>query len=270
MSRGAHAAGAGAGAGPAGVMTAERTVSHMQGPLNPVVLRITLRATLGRKRALIFLIVPLVMLVLTVVLKLIAHSTSWPGEFLGDFGFSVVLPLTSLIIGTSVLGAEIDDGSIIHLLATPVSRLSVTISKFVAAVVLTTLFGAIPEYLAGAIARGPSSRLALGLLAGALVAAVAYNALFLLFSLLTTRAIAVGLLYLLVWETLLGNFVGGVRVLSVGQYAVGVANSIAHESALNSHLTLSTALVMAVVVTVGTLALAVRRLSSFSLKGEAV
>ena len=40
-------------------------------------------------------------------------------------GFSVILPLTALIIGTSVLGAEIDDGSIVHLLATPVRRSSV-------------------------------------------------------------------------------------------------------------------------------------------------
>ncbi len=53
--------------------------------------------------------------------------TSRPGraDILGDFGFSVVLPLTALIIGTSVLGAEIDDGSVVHLLATPVRRSTV-------------------------------------------------------------------------------------------------------------------------------------------------
>src|SRR5579859_3572506 len=98
--------------------------------LNPVVLRITLRATLGRKRALVFVLVPLVLLLITVALKLVATSPVWPAEFLGVFGFSVVLPLTALIIGTSVLGAEIDDGSIVHLLATPVSRTTVVLSKF--------------------------------------------------------------------------------------------------------------------------------------------
>ncbi len=40
--------------------------------------------------------------------------------------------------------------------------------------------------------EGPADRLAVGLLAGAIVAAVAYNALFVMLSLLTTRAIAVG------------------------------------------------------------------------------
>jgi ABC-2 type transport system permease protein len=238
--------------------------------INPVVLRITLRATLGRKRAIVFMLVPLVLILLTVALKIVAKSPVWPAEFLGAFGFSVVLPLTALVIGTSVLGAEIDDGSIVHLLATPVSRLSVVISKFIAAVLLTLLFGAIPEFLAAAIARGFSNKLTIGLLAGALVASVAYNALFVLLSVLTTRAIAVGLLYLLVWEGLLGNLVGGVRVLSIGQYSVSVASSIAKTSALNAHLTSQTAIIMAVAVTVATLALAARRLSRFALKGDAV
>jgi len=241
----------------------------MTGLLNPVVLRITLRATLGRKRALVFLLVPVVLLVITITLRLVAVSPVWPAEFLGAFGFSVVLPLTALIIGTSVLGAEIDDGSIVHLLATPVRRTSVVLSKFAAAVTLTIAFGAIPEYLAAGIARGFGGRLALGLLAGALVASVAYNALFVMLSTLTTRAIAVGLLYLVLWEGLLGNLVGGVRLLSIGQYSVSVANSIAKTSALNAHLTFATAIIMALAVTVATLAAAARRLSAFSLRGDA-
>ncbi len=242
----------------------------MSGLLNPVVLRITLRATIGRKRALVFMLTPIVLLAITVVLRLVAKSPVWPAEFLGDFGFTVVLPLTALIIGTSALGAEIDDGSIIHLLATPVTRLSVVISKFVAAVMLTILFGAIPEFLAAAIAKGFADKLTIGLGVGALVASIAYNAIFVMLSVLTTRAIAVGLLYLLIWEGLLGNLVGGVRVLSVGQYSVSVANAIVHSSALNAHLTVQTAIIMATVVTAVTLAVAVRRLSAFALKGEAV
>jgi len=245
-------------------------VNPVSGLLNPVVLRITLRATLGRKRALVFMLVPLVLILITVALKVVANSPVWPAEFLGVFGFSVVLPLTALIIGTSVLGAEIDDGSIVHLLATPVNRLSVVISKFIAAMLLTIMFGAIPEFLAAAIANGFGDKLTIGLLVCALIASVAYNALFVMLSVLTTRAIAVGLAYLLVWEGLLGNLIGGVRVLSIGQYSVSVAESIAKTSALNAHLTFQTAIIMAVAVTVVTLAIAARRLSAFALKGDAV
>jgi ABC-2 type transport system permease protein len=99
---------------------------------------------------------------------------------------------------------------------------------------------------------------------------VVYNAVFVMLSVVTTRAIAVGLLYVLIWEVVLGNFVGGARLLSVEQYALGVANAIAHYGALNAGLKLTTAVIMAVIVTVATLYFATRRLSEFSLKGDAV
>src|ERR1017187_7844019 len=227
----------------------KRAGSPVPGVVNGVILRLTIRATMGRKRALIFAIAPVILIGVSALLKVVARSPVWPPEFLGVFGFTVVLPLTALIIGTSVLGAEIDDGSVICVLATPVRRLPVVLSKFAAAVVLTFLFGAVPEYLAGAIATGPGSKLAVGLFAGAIAASVVYNALFVMLSVVTTRAIAVGLLYLLVWEGLLGNLVGGVRLLSVDQYALGIANSIAHNANLHAHLTMATALGMGVAVT---------------------
>ena len=232
---------------------------------------ITLRATMGRKRALLFALPPVILLLVTVALKA-AHpaDASWPSAVLGEFGLAVVLPLTALIIGTSVLGAEIDDGSVVHLLATPVRRSTVIFSKFLVAVALTMLFAAVPELLAGLIATGGAGKLALGLFAGALAGSVIYNAVFVMISVLTTRAIAVGLLYLLVWESLLSNVVSGVQVLSVVQYSLGIANSIARDGNLNAHLGLATAVIMGALVTVATLALAIRRLAAFSLKGDAV
>ncbi|MGH3284959.1 MAG: ABC transporter permease, partial [Streptosporangiaceae bacterium] len=118
----------------------------MSGLFNPTVARITTRATLGRRRALLFAIPALVLILVTAVLKA-SHPPSrpWPSHVLGTFGFSVLLPLTALIIGSSVLGAEIDDGSAIHLLATPVRRSSVIITKFLVATGLTIVFAAVPE-----------------------------------------------------------------------------------------------------------------------------
>jgi ABC-2 type transport system permease protein len=232
---------------------------------------ITLRATIGRKRAFLFALPAVILVLVTALLKL-AHPTAphWPSTILGVFGFAVVLPLTALIIGTSVLGAEIDDGSVVHLLATPVRRSTVILSKFAVGAALTMVFVAVPELIAAVIATGGLTRLALGLFVGALAGSVIYNAVFVMISVLTTRAIAVGLLYLLVWESLLGNFVSGARILSVEQYSLGIANSIASDSYLNAHLGVVTAVVMGAIVTAGTLVLAVRRLSVFSLKGDAV
>ena len=187
---------------------------------------------------------------------------------LGDFGFSVLLPLTALIIGTGVLGAEIDDGSVVHLLATPVRRADVIVTKFAVAVGLTALFAAVPELIAGLLAPN-SGKLAFALFVGALVGSVVYCAVFLLASVLTTRAIAFGLLYVAIWEGLLSNLVGGVRILSIAHYSLGVANAIYPDKNLQAGLALSTSLVLATVITVGGLYLATRRLQTFALTGDA-
>jgi ABC-2 type transport system permease protein len=232
---------------------------------------VTLRATMGRKRALLFTIPPLILILVTLLIKL-AHPSdpSWPSQILGVFGFSVVLPLTALIIGTSVLGAEVDDGSIVQLLATPVPRSAVIGSKYAVATVLTMLFVAIPELVAGLIATGGATKLAIGLFVGALAGSVMYNAIFVMLSVLTTRAIAFGLLYVLIWESLLGNLVSGAKLLSIGHYSLGIANAIAHDSNLNAGLSAGTAIGMGAVVTVAGLVVAARGLASFSLKGDAV
>jgi ABC-2 type transport system permease protein len=182
-------------------------------------------------------------------------------------GFSVLLPLTALIIGTGVLGAEIDDGSAIHLLATPVRRTEVVLTKWMVAAGLTMLFAAVPELIAGLLAPN-SGKLAWALFVGALVGSVIYTAVFVMASVLTTRAIAVGLLYVLVWEALLGNLIGGVRILSIAHYSLGVAYAIDNNSSLKAGLTLTTSVILGVIVTVGALIIASRRLAAFAIKGE--
>jgi ABC-2 type transport system permease protein len=234
---------------------------------HPTIAWITLRAALGRRRALLYAIPPLILIGVSAVLRLTSPADpSWPARILGDFGFSVVLPLTALIIGTSVLGAEVDDGSVIHLLATPVPRQVIITTKFAVATVATIVFAAVPELIAGLIAAGP--RLALGLFIGALAAAIAYNALFVWLSTATSRALIAGLGYVLIWEGVLANVVGGARILSVSHYGLAVASAVAPGPALKPGVGLATACVLAAVVTVVTLAAAVRRLGSFTLRGE--
>jgi ABC-2 type transport system permease protein len=265
----------------------------MSGLFNPTVAWITTRATLGRKRALLFAIPAVILIALTLALRATRPpARPWPSHVLGTFGFSVLLPLTALIIGCSVLGAEIDDGSVIHLLATPVRRSSVILTKFTVATVLTMIFAAVPELVAALISGGGYSEpvlravpngppvvitpaavvnntgFAIGLFVGALVGAVIYNAIFVMVSAATTRAIAVGLLYVLIWEAVLSNFVSGARLLSVSHYALGIANGIAHDATLDAGLTVATSVIMGAIVTVAALALAISLLSRFTLKGE--
>jgi ABC-2 type transport system permease protein len=249
----------------------KKAVHPMSAPINGTIVRLTLRATLGRKRAFLFALPAVILIGISALLTATAaHSAVWPPQILGTFGFTVVVPLTALVIGTSVLGAEIEDGSIIHLLATPVSRTSVILSKYLVAAALTVAFAAVPEYLAACIAKGAGSSLAIGLLVGAVAGSLLYNALFVMFSAVFSpgRALAFGLIYVVLWEGLLSNLVPGVALLSLGHYALAIANSIAHDASLHANLTFGTGFGMGVAVTALALVLAVWRLSAFSIKGD--
>jgi len=102
---------------------------------NPTIAAITLRGLLGRRRSLLIALAPLILLALTIGLRAGgATDHAWPGVVLGQIGLVVVVPLTAMIIGTSVLGTEVDDSSILHLLATPVSRTTVIVTKWIVAV----------------------------------------------------------------------------------------------------------------------------------------
>ena len=250
-------------------MDHNRTGQPMPGLLNVDIIKLTLRAAMGRRRALLFALPAIILIGVSALLKAKAHGTLWPPEILGTVGY-LILALTALIVGGSVLGADIDDGSILHLLATPVKRRTLVVSKYLVAVVLTIVFAAVPEYVAGAIATGASSGLAVGLFVGALAGAVIYNSLFVMLTAVFSpgQALAIGLLYVLLWEGLLASLVPGVSLLSAGHYSLAVANSIAHNSALHAYLNLGTGIGMGLVMTVASLAFASITLSAFNVTGD--
>ena len=251
--------------------TRKRAVVPMSGLINGVIVRITLRATMSRKRAVLLALPAVILIGISALLTATAaNSPVWPSEILGTFGFTVVMPLTALIIGTSVLGAEIEDGSIVHLLATPVRRASIILSKYVVAVALTIAFAAIPEYLAAAVATGAGSKLSVGLLVGAVAGSFLYNALFVFFSAAFRpgRALAFGLFYVVLWEGLLSNLVPGVALLSMGHYGLAIANSIADDSALHAYLSTGTGIGMGLALAVLSIWFAINRLAAFTIKGD--
>jgi len=89
-------------------------------------------------------------------------------------------------------------------------------------------------------------------------------------SLVTRRPVAFGLVYLLVWESLLAGYLSGTRMFSVQQYALAVADKVASNHLVEGAVSLPVAVVMSVLLTVGGTLLATDRLRSFSLKGESV
>ncbi|MET8308957.1 MULTISPECIES: ABC transporter permease subunit [unclassified Micromonospora] len=228
---------------------------------------ITARGLFGRRRFLLLLPLPLVLLGLAVLCRSLGVDPGeWGPPVLVGLGLAVVLPVVALIIGTGVLGAEIDDGTVVHILTKPLPRWQIVLPKLAVAAGVTAATVAVPLYIAGVLAA--SVRLGLALAAAATLGALAYTALFLALSLVTRRPVLLGLVYVLIWEGLLGNFVSGTKVLSIQQYVIALADRIAPTGLLETSVSVPVAAVMTALVSVGFTVLAIDRLRSFSVAGE--
>ncbi|MFD6564402.1 ABC transporter permease subunit [Micromonospora profundi] len=228
---------------------------------------ITARGLFGRRRFLLLLPLPLVLLGLAVLCRSLGVDPGqWGPPVLVGLGLAVVLPVVALIIGTGVLGAEIDDGTVVHILTKPLPRWQIVLPKLAVSAGVTAATVAVPLYVAGVLAD--SVRLGLALAAAAALGALAYSAFFLALSLVTRRPVLLGLVYVLIWEGLLGNFVSGTKVLSIQQYVIALADRLAPTGLLETSVSVPVASVMTALVSVGFTVLAVDRLRSFSVAGE--
>nr|WP_042197232.1 ABC transporter permease subunit [Kibdelosporangium sp. MJ126-NF4]CEL22828.1 integral membrane protein [Kibdelosporangium sp. MJ126-NF4]CTQ89968.1 integral membrane protein [Kibdelosporangium sp. MJ126-NF4] len=236
--------------------------------MNLTIAGLTARALLGRRRILLLLPMPLLLVGLTLIADSSpARPDVWAPIVLGQLGLGVILPLTALIVGSSVLGLEIEDGTITHILAKPVPRSEIIVAKLVVAWAVTTVTTAIPLGIAGLIAD--SGALGIGLALGSAVGALAYTAFFLALSLMSRRPVAIGLIYIMLWENLLVQFVSGARTLSIQQYSLTLADGLSgNTTLLDSNLsTVTAAILAAAFVAIGTV-IATQRLRSFALTGE--
>jgi ABC-2 type transport system permease protein len=236
---------------------------------NPTVARLTYRALLGRRRALILFALPALLLVIALAVRLLSGADDQlASEVLGGFAIATMVPLIGVIAGTGAIGPEIDDGSIVYLLAKPVKRPTIIITKLTVAVAVTMVFSAVPTFAAGMILNGNGQQIAVAYTVAALFASIAYAALFLLLGTVTRHAVVAGLVYALVWETLFGSLVPGARTLSVQQWSLALAERIGAEGAITSDVGLPAAVVLLAGVTVLATWFAGQKLRALTLAGE--
>lgn len=227
---------------------------------NPTIAMITFRAMLGRRRALLLLALPLVLLVLAGALRVTGNNDlDISADVLEKFVLATLLPLLALIAGTGVIGPEIDDGQIMYVLTKPIARHVIVLTKVAVAIVLLLLFGVVPTFLAGLLLTGTTAQMTVAFTVGVLVGGVAYCAVFVALAVASRNAVVIGLLYALVWESLLGNFAPGAKSASVQQWALSVSDALTPASTVTSTVRLPVAITLLIAVTlIGTLLAAFR------------
>ncbi|GAA1140981.1 ABC-2 type transport system permease protein [Kitasatospora gansuensis] len=235
--------------------------------MNLTVARLTVRGLLGRRRGILLLVAPVLLLVVSLIARYLDQQSA-ATDILGRLSLGTLVPILGLVIGTGVIATEIDDGSIVYLLAKPLPRWKIITTKLAVAVGTTWLFAAVPTLLAGLVLVGTQDNLAVAYTVGTLVAGAAYSAVFLLLGVVTRNAVVVGLAYALVWESLFGNFVEGARTLSIQQWGLSLAKTVAADGAIVAPVSLGVAVPLLIIVAIAATALATVKLAGLTLSSD--
>jgi ABC-2 type transport system permease protein len=122
---------------------------------------------------------------------------------------------------------------------------------------------------AGAIAFGGvgSDGILPGFAVGIVVGSLVYTALFVMLSVITSRALIAGLVYVFIWEGLINGLFAGTRLLSVRHYTLAVADVVVDvpPGIFDAKLSAVTAIVLVTAVTIGATWYGIRRLERFEI-----
>ena len=235
-----------------------------------VVAGLGLRSVFGRRRGILLYLLPVVLVGLAVLVRALVGTDDPDAAtaVLHGLGLVVLVPLVALIGTSGLLAPEIDDGSISYLLAKPVNRHVVVLGKLLVAVGCVLAFASVPLLLAGLLVAPDEPDLAAGYAVGSLAGGAAYCSLFALLSIRTRHAVVIGLVYLLVWESLLGGLLDGVRWLSVSRWSARIVEALSDSARVSVDVSATYAVVACLVVLLGGAWVAGRRLRAFNLTGD--
>jgi ABC-2 type transport system permease protein len=225
---------------------------------------LTVRQLSGQWRLFIMSVLALLP-VLVAVLTLRSDDAPSVGEF-ELVVFSAMLagsigPLVVLAIAGAAFANEVEDRTLANLTLSPLPRWQIAVPKLLATITIAAPFIATSAFLTSYVAFIGDLRATLAVTAAALVGVALYASAFVWLGLVTTQAIGIGLLYIVLWEGFFAGFVSGVRMLSIRHYAIGWMHGLdPRRFAAGDHMPFLVLVVTSVIVFGGFLLLSVRRL----------
>ena len=224
-------------------------------------LSLTAHQLLGRRRAILIGILALLPVGVALLFRFAGDGGSaadFAAGMVGGLVFTLLLPIGALVFGTAALGAEIEDGTIIYLLARPVARWRIVVTKAAVASLATITLTLPATLLTILIATGTTDTESLWLAAAVatVTGSIVYSTLFVGLSAITDRALIVGLVYVFIWEAAITNLFDGTRWISVRQYVFGIEDALTTSGAVSSsiegwHALIASLLVVAVSLVLG-------------------
>jgi ABC-2 type transport system permease protein len=225
---------------------------------------LTLRQLSGRWRLTIMTVLALMPVAFTAML---VRSSDAPtvSEFdvivLSAMLAGSIAPLIIVSIASVAFAHEIEDRTLANLTLAPLRRWQIVVPKLAAAIVIAGVFVVGSSFLTSYVGFNHDMTATFAVTASALVGLLMYASGFVWLGLVTKHAIAVGLVYIVLWEGFFSGYVSGIRLLSVRHYAAALMHGLDPRRFMGAdHVGLGVALAVAAGVFFLFVFLSVRRL----------
>lgn len=172
-----------------------------------------------------------------------------------------IAPLVVLAIAAAAFGNEVEDRTLANLTLSPIPRWKIALPKLLGAITIAAPFMALSALLTAHFAFLADAAATTAVTVSAIVGVAMYASLFVWLGLVSGQAIGVGLVYIVLWEGFISEFVSGARIFSIRYYAIALMHGMdprRFEEA--NHLSVATAIILSGLVIGGFLWLSIRRL----------
>ena len=226
--------------------------------------RLTLRQLASRWRLAIMTVLAAMPVVIAVLMLRDEHAPKvqeFDEAILGAMLAGSIAPLVVLAIAAAAFGNEVEDRTLANLTLSPVPRWKIALPKLLATITIAAPFIALSAFLTAHVGFLADTTASVAVTLSAVVGVVMYASLFVWLGLVSTQAIGIGLLYIVLWEGFFSGFVFGVRLFSIRYYAIALMHALdARRFAEVDHLGPAPAIIISALVIAGFFALTTRRL----------
>lgn len=190
---------------------------------------LTVRQLTGKWRLIIMAVLGLMPVLFT---ALVVGSSSAPsvvefeGVVLSAMLAGSIAPFIVVSIASPAFANEVEDRTLANLTLSPLPRWQIVVPKLAGAIAVAAPFVVGSAFFTSFLAFNHDMTATLAVTVSAFVGLLMYASVFVWLGLVTKHAIAVGLVFIVLWEGFFSGYVSGIRFLSVRHYAAALMHGL--------------------------------------------